>query len=172
MNDEFTFDNKENTQPGDGNNAANAAAAEAIRAASETKRGRGRPRKDGSNSGGTSSTRPAPISPELRAEIARQIEVCYDPKTWGQVLSMPADTALAITGKDRWSISAEERHTLGACGATAARFLVVENPKTLALMMLSSALLSVYLPRCVGQLREMISERKKPVERNDNAAKT
>lgn len=136
-----------------GNDAASAARLAAMAAASPEKRGRGRPRKDGTHSSGTSAAKPQSPSPELRAELAKQLESLYDPKAWGSLLAAPGDAALAITGKDHWKISNDERATMGATGATAARFLVLENPKTLAMLMLGASLFSVYMPRLTAELK-------------------
>lgn len=149
--------------PDQGNSAALQAGDDAI-AASKTSRKR-RPGKDAPNSGGTGGTVAQP-TPELRAEIARQLEQAYDPKAWASLLALPADAALAITGRKHWEVSKDERETLGACGSVAARYLMVESPRTLALLMISSALFTVYVPR-VG--KELQFKRLKPAEDKPNA---
>jgi len=109
---------------------------------------RGRPRKSTADGGGNQQS----VSPELQAEIARQLEACYDPTAWGALLASPGDVALAMTGREEWNISKDERKTLGATGAAAARTLMISNPRTLALLMLSSALFSVYVPRITKEV--------------------
>lgn len=166
MNDTFPFSLETPAQTAEsssGGDSLNAATSAAMASAAQSKRGRGRPRKDGAIAGGIDGTisKSPRISSELRAEMARQLDALYDPKAWGSLLSMPADTALAITGKDRWKVSDDERKTLGSCGSVAARFVVFENPKTLALLMLSSALFSVYVPRATAELKEQIAARNK-----------
>lgn len=153
-----------------GNPPLNPHVVAALASATTSKRGRGRPRKDGTNTSGTGPTQSQStprMSAELRAELSKQMEALYDSKAWGALLSMPADTALAITGKDRWKISGDERATLGACGGVAARFMAFENPKTLAFLMLGSALFSVYVPRCTAELKEMYAMKQRRVTSAD-----
>ena len=132
---------------------------------------RGRPPGTGKNQttgGGTGQAGTAGVSPELSAELTRQLEACYDPKAWGALLAAPADVALTLTGRKHWNVSSEERATLGAAGSTAARFMSINNPRTLALMMLASALFAVYVPRLTQELAARRSEakgaEKKPAE--------
>jgi hypothetical protein len=110
-----------------GGGAVSDAAANAIAGAQTVGRRRGRPPGSGASSAGrtrNAQSQSADMSPELRAELMRSMEACYDPKAWGALLGAPADAAAAITGKDYWKISDEERHTLGACGSTASRYCV------------------------------------------------
>jgi len=138
--------------PIEGNIAANQAATEAIEASrSSRKRSARQQGKAGQDTSGTGP--PVAQSAELRSEIARQLEAAYDPKAWGALLAAPADAALAITGHKHWDVSKDERETLGACGSVAARYLMIEHPKTLALMMVSSALFSVYVPRLTEEFK-------------------
>jgi hypothetical protein len=167
----FSFESKTpgSTQSSSGNSAVSDARAAALQGAeTATRRGPGRPRKDGTNPSGTRAPKPqsAPntISPELDAEMRKQLEQCYDPKAWGALLAMPADAALAITGHEHWNVKKDERETLGACGGTAARFMMVSSPKTLAFMMLASALFSVYVPRAVMEVKAMRAEKKQEVK--------
>lgn len=128
----------------EGNIAAVDAKASALAAAPTSRKSRKRQSETGADSGGIAAASP---SPELRAEIAKQLEASFDPKAWGALLALPANAALALTGHKHWDVSKEERDTMGTCGSIAARYLMVENPKTLALLMLSSAMFSVYVPR-------------------------
>jgi hypothetical protein len=68
---------------------------------------------------------------------------------------MPGDVAVAITGRDYWQISKEERKTLGVTGSAAARTMMITNPRALAFTMLASALFSAYVPRATQALKEM-----------------
>lgn len=124
------------------------------------KRKRGRPPGSGTGThsaagGGTrqAGTSAPGISPELRAELQKQVEACYDPKAWGALLAAPADVMLSLTGGKHWNLGQEERATLGAAGSTAARFMSIDNPRTLALMMLGSALFAIYVPRITEELK-------------------
>lgn len=141
---------------GDSGPAASAARSAASVELESAKRKRGRPRKDATVSGANSSA----VQPELAAELARQLEALYDPRAWSSLLALPGDVALAFTGNDkRWNISSEERATLGATGSAAARTLMITNPRSLALLMVSSAIFSVYVPRAMQELKD-IQERK------------
>jgi hypothetical protein len=151
--------------PPEGNIAASDAANSAIEASRSSRKRRGRPAKTDTDSSGTSDIRTA--SPDLRAEMSRQLEAAYDPKAWGALLAAPGDAALAITGRKHWDISKDERETLGACGSVAARFLMIEHPKTLALLMLSSALFSVYVPRLAEEVKFRKAKMVNPEKKSD-----
>src|SRR5512146_2944972 len=158
----FSFTKRENPAPTGGENQASnlasdsglasSAARDAAKAELEsTARRRGRPRKDATVGGTNQPT----VSPELAAELQRQLEALYDPRAWASLLSLPDDVALAFTGNEkRWNISSDERATLGATGSAAARTLMITNPRSLALLMCSSALLSVYMPRAMQELKD------------------
>lgn len=102
----------------------------------------------------------------IQAEITRQLEACYDPAAWGALLALPADAALAVTARDIWKISKDERNTLGAAGSAAARTLMISNPRSLAFLMLASALFSVYVPRAVQEIKHQQEKRKNDAEKN------
>ncbi len=141
---------------------ADAARGAALAAATEqlqsSPRGRGRPRKNPQAGDGNSGT----VSPELAAEMQRQIEAAvYAPEQWGALLALPGDAAHAFTGREYWEVSKEERKTLGVCGSAVARTMMIQNPKTLAMIMLGSAMLSVYLPRAMQELKHLQGEKKK-----------
>lgn len=156
-------DDKQDSAPtpeNPGNVAAVAARAEVTQEL--PKRGRGRPRKDQAAGGGTGASRAAPsLSPELSAEIQRQLEQCYDPKAWGALLAAPCAVMETLTGGKHWDISKDEEATLGAAGSTAARFMAVNNPRAMAMMMLASALFAVYVPRITIELKIRKKEQQK-----------
>lgn len=150
-----------------GKSAAADAGLAAIQAATEgTRRRRGRPRKDAQDIGGTGAieSASAKMSPELQAAIAQQLEYCYDPKAWGSLLGLPAHMMLAKTGHKHWNLAKEETETLGACGSVAARFLMIASPKTLAGMMVASALFAVYVPRAIEEMKIRRDEKEKKPE--------
>lgn len=129
-------------------------------AAELPKRKRGRPAGSGTSAnqaagGGTrqAGTAGPGISSELAAELRKQVEACYDPKAWGALLAAPADVMLSLTGGKHWNMGQEERATLGAAGSTAARFMSIDNPRSLALLMLGSALFAIYVPRITEELK-------------------
>lgn len=102
----------------------------------------------------------------IQAEIQKQLEQCYDPKAWGALLALPADAALALTARENWKISKDERDTLGAAGSAAARTMMLTNPRTLAFLMLASALFSVYVPRSIQEFHHQAEKRKNDAEKN------
>lgn len=102
----------------------------------------------------------------VRSEIERQLEQCYDPKAWGALLGLPADAAHALTARDHWKLSRDERDTLGATGSAAARTMMITNPRGLAFLMLGSALISIYLPRAMREIEHMRKEKANDAEKN------
>jgi hypothetical protein len=100
----------------------------------------------------------------VQAELARQLEALHDPKQWAALLCMPADAAKVWTGHERWKLAQEERDTLGLTGSACARTMMITNPRGLAMLMLTSALFSAYVPRALSQLKEM-AEKKKEKEK-------
>lgn len=124
----------------------------------DTPRGRGRPRKDASASAGNN---PA-LSKNIERAIQEQVNAVCSPEAWAALLASPADVGLALTGRKHWEVSEQERKTLGATGAAAARCMMITDPKSLALLMVSSALLSVYVPRMIAEAKHLRSEKKEP----------
>ena len=100
----------------------------------------------------------------MQAEINKSLEAIYEPKAWGAMLSMPGDAMATITGKERWTLSKDERETLGITGSATARALAITNPKGLAILMLASALFSAYVPRATAEMREYLDARRKEKE--------
>lgn len=132
-----------------GNPAVMAARANAETAIQASPRRRRRSPKDTEVSDGSKRA----ISPELQAEIARQIDAATDPKAWGALLAMPGDVAMALTGRDFWEISKDETDTLGACGSAMAKVMMIHSPKTLVGVMFASALFSAYVPRLIKEAK-------------------
>lgn len=149
-----------------GKSAARDAGVAALEAATEQPRRRGRPRKNAQDISGISAVKSASadMSPELQATIAQQLEYCYDPKAWGSLLGLPAHMMLAKTGHKHWNLAKEESETLGACGSVAARFLMISSPKTLAAMMLGSAMFAVFVPRIIEEMKIRHDEKDKKPE--------
>ena len=102
----------------------------------------------------------------IQTEIAKQLEACYEPAAWSALLALPADAALALTAREYWKISKDERNTLGAAGSAAARTLMITNPRALAFLMLASALFSVYVPRAIQEVHHYQEKRKNDAEKN------
>ena len=124
---------------------------------------RGRPRKDA----GAVQSDQQRVQSALNEEIARQLDAVHDPKAWGALLAAPADVAVTLTGRDYWEVSKDERETLGATGAMAARTMMITNPKGLAFLMLSAAMFSVYMPRLTKELAHQRKEKEKEAKANE-----
>lgn len=122
------------------------------------KRGRGRPK-------GVSGKPSAPTS-EGAAEARIMLDKLFDPKLWGPLIAMPADSMLALTGHAHWDLSTTERETLGATASTAAQYLGIENPKTLAISLLLINVAMVYAPRALKEFSLMRAEREKNGKEN------
>lgn len=126
------------------------------------KRGRGRPRKDGQPPHQN-------VSPEKAGIEADQKKLAelFDPAIWGPIVSMPADAMLALTGHEHWNLRDTERSILGTTASTAAQYLGVQSPKTLALALVLINLAMVYLPRTIKEFSLIRDERESKKQRND-----
>lgn len=136
--------------------------AEAMAQAQEglKKRGRGRPKGSGTKS--TSGPSPEDAAHQTRV----MLDKLFDPKLWGPLIAMPADSMLALTGHEHWNLSTVERDTLGATASTAAQYLGIENPKTLAISLLLINVAMVYAPRAIKEFSLMKAERDKNSKEN------
>lgn len=112
------------------------------------------------------SDQPA-LQAKVDAAILAQLEACYDPRAWGAVVTAPADCALALTGRDHWNVSPEERATLGATASAAARTMMITNPKSLAFFMFGVTLTSFYLPRLVAEMKAWRKAKEEKENAND-----
>ena len=88
-------------------------------------------------------------------------EKLYDPEVWEGVVCAPADTMLAVSGRKLWEISEKERKTLAVTSSMTARCFAVENPKWLALIMLSITLAQIYGTRGMIHMAQLQEEKKK-----------
>lgn len=161
----------QDTAPGASGVSAHTVAAareNAEAALARSPRKRGRPAADAGNVQRDSGALQAQINAEIRA----QLDALHDPKLWGALLAAPGDTALAITGREYWEISKDERELLGAGGSAAARTLMITNPRALALFMLTGTLITVYLPRMSKELAHIRDEREKKESEKKDGAKT
>lgn len=129
------------------------AAAETARAALRARRG---PRRDTGNGATTDSA----LQEKINEQIASQLEALHAPELWESMLCMPADGMLALTGKERWDLSQKERKTMGLSGSALARTMMITNPRALAAFMFISVMSSAYLPRALGELKEIAAKRK------------
>lgn len=144
-------------------NAATSAATEEVKQhlADPNRKKRSYTRRDKADGGLTQSA----LQNEVNAQIASQLEACYDQKLCAALASMPAVVAKALTGNDeRWTLEKEESETLGAATSAALRTLMITNPRALAISMAVSAFMMVYAPRAMAQLEEMAKKKKATAE--------
>jgi hypothetical protein len=135
----------------------NQARADAAKALDQSPRRRGRPPKDPSASGGDQRA----LQAQVNAEIARQLDALHEPKAWAALCCFPADTMLTITGRKHWETSPQERETVGATGSALARTLMITNPRALAALMFGAAMLNMYMPRAIQELKYLRNEKAK-----------
>lgn len=140
-------------------------AEEAKAAAASSPRKRGRPRADGKSSAGDQRA----LQAQIEGAIASQLDSLHDPEAWGALLALPGDAAHAITGRDRWEISKDERRTLGVTGSAFARTLMITNPRALAAMMLAASLFSVYGTRALAEVKDMRAKKAGEAKADDGA---
>lgn len=122
---------------------------------------RGRPAGSGSKS---------KLDPR-QAEMEKAFDALYAPETWEGIVCAPADTMLAVSGKQLWDMSDKERKTLSVHASLTARCFAVENPKYLALVMLSISIAQIYGARISMHMMERAKERKAEEMRNKAAGK-
>lgn len=143
--------------------ASAAATAQRLSADAPVRRGRGK------KTDTTSAPNSADVSSAVNQEIIRQLDTLHDPKQWEALLCFPADTAAFLTGHKHWDSSQREREVVGATGSALARTLMITNPRALAILMCSAAMLNFYTPRLALELREM--RKKKIEEKKEESAK-
>src|SRR3970040_33343 len=95
-------------------------------------------------------------------------EELYQPETWEGIMSAPADTMLALTGKDRWNLSEKERRVMGNSASLTAKCFAITDPKWLAVSMLCITIMQVYGTRAGMEYTEYLAKRK----RNDPLKET
>lgn len=114
-------------------------------------------RKRRSDAGQPRGPRGEKLSESEKAILAT-FEKLYEPEVWEGVVCAPADTMLALTGRVLWQISPQERKTLSVTASTTARCFSVENPKWLALVMLSITIAQIYGSRALMHAAEVRKE--------------
>lgn len=114
-------------------------------------------RKRRSDAGQSRGPRGEKLSDSEKA-LLTAFERLYQPEVWEGVVCAPADTMAAISGRKLWEISPQERKTLSVTASMTARCFAVENPKWLALTMLSITLAQIYGTRAVMHLNEVKKE--------------
>lgn len=121
----------------------------------EKRRGRGRPPKD--------TAAPADNAPRVNAasgDLAR----LFDPTVWTPLVRLPADAMVALTGREFWNLQDKEAAALGASAASAAQYVGIENPKSLAISLFLVSAIVVYGPRALKELDARRAERAEAVK--------
>ena len=114
-------------------------------------------RKRRSDAGQPRGPRGEKLSDSEKA-LLTAFERLYQPEVWEGVVCAPADTMCALSGRKLWEISPQERKTLSVTASMTARCFAVENPKWLALIMLSITLAQIFGTRAVMHLNEVKKE--------------
>lgn len=95
------------------------------------------------------------------AERAKALDLIFDEKAWKGAVGAPGDAAFALTGKEYWQLSEEEKDTLAKTGAATARAFLITDPRWLALSLFSLSILSIYGSRLMKHVAEKNAEKKK-----------
>ena len=101
----------------------------------------------------------AELRERTNALVAEQLRSLHSPKLWAAMLAMPANAAQALTGKDRWKLSDDEKETLGLSGSALAETLMITNPRALAMLMFASVMMASYGPRIIGEAKDYAAKR-------------
>lgn len=148
-------DGRNSAAPADGASAAPpGSAAEGIVEERKRRRDAGVPR----------GPRGGKLSP-AEAQMAQAFEELYNPAVWENVMCGPADTMLAFSGKQLWSVSEKERQSLAITGAMTAKCFAVDNPKWLALSLLAIHAIQIYGSRITLHILERQKEEREAAER-------
>jgi len=90
----------------------------------------------------------------LSPEELKALDAVFNPDAWRGLVRLPSDAATMLTGSKVWELSKPEIDTLASGAATCARYFVKADPKWIALMLFSSALVTVYGSRFVAYKAE------------------
>ncbi len=90
----------------------------------------------------------------LSPEELKALDAVFNPEAWRGLVRLPSDAATMLTGSKVWELSKPEVDTLASGAATCARYFVKADPKWIALMLFSSALVTVYGSRFVAYRAE------------------
>jgi hypothetical protein len=111
------------------------------------------------SAGKTDTQISAAANAQLQNNI-RALEDLLDPKVWKGAMGAPGLALSAITNKDYWELSDEEKDTLAKTGAATARVLMVHDPRWLALSLFGFSVISIYGSRAVKYFEERRAEKK------------
>jgi hypothetical protein len=98
----------------------------------------------------------------LSPEEAKALDAVFAPDAWRGLVRLPSDAATMLTGSKVWELSKPEVDTLATGAATCARYFVKTDPKWIALMLFSSALITVYGSRVVAYRNEQATKLRGP----------
>lgn len=114
-----------------------------------------RPKRKTESGGTTFTLEKGDAAANLAAEDAAKIlDAILDPKIWRGVVAAPGDMMVAVTGREHWELSEDERDTLAKTGAATARAFAVTDPKWLALSLFAFSILSIYGGRITKDLKD------------------
>ena len=132
------------------------AVAAAVRDAQiEIKKKRGRPAGAAAGTGGSGS---APAGPEL-AKLQADLDRLFAPEMWKPIVTLPANTMMALTGHPHWEIPKDDADNLANAASVAMRYTSITNPGMLALVLFAVQAVMVYAPRTLVELNIRKQER-------------
>lgn len=103
------------------------------------------------------------------ANAQKILDAILDPKVWKGAVAAPGDMMVAVTGKEHWELSEDERETLAKTGAATARAFALTDPKWLALSLFSFSVLSIYGGRMMKDIKDKRDAKKNAPITGQNA---
>jgi hypothetical protein len=153
-------DNEENAAEVESNGATSGLrveatqSAETVRTVSERKRAKD---KSGKSTFSFEAGNSDAVAIEQQAKI---LDAILDPKVWRGAVAAPGDMMAAITAKEHWVLSEDERDTLAKTGVATARAFAVTDPKWLALSLFSFSIITIYGGRMVKDAQDRAQARR------------
>jgi len=102
---------------------------------------------------------PIPLPPKAAIFSDAEIADLFSPATWRGVVSAPANTMLAISGRKLWNLSDTEIDSLATPAAAAAKVFLQVDPKWVVLTLLMINVSTIYGARIVAHVREVNEEK-------------
>jgi hypothetical protein len=117
------------------------------------KRGRGRPRKDGTvNRVADKPSAAKSAASNIPPEVREQLEAMYSPEVWEPVVDLPFAGMQLYTGHEHWGLDEKSKRVLSLSISTAARYMGFTNPKWLAINLFLINLAAVTAPRFLQEI--------------------
>lgn len=110
-------------------------------------RRRGRPPGSKNNGGGKSTA----VVPALSFEQFKQL---YSPDLWGNIAAAPANAAAALTGKEFWRFTEEEKKGIGEPLSIVAQLYSTTDPRIIAVIAAITTLGTAYAARIAKHVAE------------------